>query len=914
MKFLVFLVCFLPVLLIAQKSQVTISVLDGGTDETIPFANVQLGSFKGISDENGKITFTDVPYGKYRMVAIMLDSVVLNVAVNEPITTVVAKINSSIELEEIKVTSSFIKDDRKTPVSITTIDPKKIQEELGSRDIPMLLNATPGVYATQQGGGEGDARVSVRGFSQRNVGVMIDGVPVNDMENGAVYWSNWFGLDAITGGIQVQRGLGATKISMPSVGGTINILTQGLASKKRIMFKQEFGSGNLWRTTIGYNSGLLKGGWGVTLAASFKKSDGWIDGTPSIGGFYYAKVQKRLKNHLLSFSVFGAPQKHAQRAFNQKVQYWDSTEALKLGADITSAPSYDNGYRYNEHWGYIDSDYKNRNTFRVNGKNIYAERLNYYNKNQLTLKDFWVINKKMSISNIVYASIGNGGGTKLLKYSSAPKDEDGQLDWDLIIKGNQEISFFGQVQPTIDVNYSPTLLKSSNVMTTSVNNHYWVGYLGQFDYEISKKWNFSSGLDYRFYRGEHYREITDLLGGDYFVNNADQNSISPMKKVGDKLAEQGYENYRLGFVQWAGAFGQIEFSSTRWSVFVNVTGNVNGYSGTDKFKQRTLAVGDTVLRFSAFDTISYNGQTYTTNSEGVQYDNTGYKWIPGGTVKMGANYILGKFSNIFMNLGYLSRTPMYSNVVDNTYNNFFAEVNNEIIQAIEVGYNFKSKKLAFSVNAYFTNWKNKPFPNGLAIPNPNDPMETIRVNIQGMDAIHMGVEVDGVWKIIKQLSIETAVSLGDWKWNSSKTVELPAYNKVVSFDAKGVHVGDAPQTMIMAGIRVDPIKHLYFKFQYQYFDRLYSDFNPFILKGANAGRDSWKAPSYGLFNIYAGYKYIIKKQYALNFNGSIINTLGTKYMSDAILSSTYGTGFDINSVGVMYGPGLKFNVGIGLEF
>ena len=36
---------------------------------------------------------------------------------------------------------------------------------------------------------------------------MIDGIPVNDMENGWVYWSNWFGLDAVTSNVQVQRGL-----------------------------------------------------------------------------------------------------------------------------------------------------------------------------------------------------------------------------------------------------------------------------------------------------------------------------------------------------------------------------------------------------------------------------------------------------------------------------------------------------------------------------------------------------------------------------------------------------------------------------------------------------------------------------------------------------------------------------------
>lgn len=921
-------ILLLPLFVFSQNSEVAITALESNSSEPVSFAEVKLvpisSSSNGeqhpirieMADEDGIAMFTNVPYGNYKVTITMLDSTSKEVTVNEPKMSFKIEMKPSIELEEVEITASFIKDDRRTPISVTRINPKKIEEELGSRDIPMLLNATPGVYATQQGGGEGDARVTVRGFSQRNVGVMIDGVPVNDMENGAVYWSNWFGLDAIMEGIQVQRGLGASKISMPSVGGTINILTQGLSSKRKLNIKQEYGTGEFIRTSVGFNSGLLKGGWGVTVAASFKKTNGWVDGTPSIGGFYYGKIQKRIKNHLLSVSVFGAPQKHAQRAFNQRIQYWDSTEASKFGADFINAALVDKGIRFNEHWGYISKGYDSKNVFKVGQDHIMAERLNYFNKNQFTLKDFWSINKKVSLSNIVYASVGNGGGTKLYNYSSAPKDENGQLNWDAIIKNNQEINIFGDIQPTIDPFYSPDLLKSSNVITSSVNNHYWIGYLGQLNYKIDKHWEFSGGLDYRYYRGEHYREITDLLGGDYFVNGSDKNAASPMKKKGDKIADagKGYEDNRLGYVQWAGAFGQIEFTSTRWTAFANVTGNYNGYMGVDKFQKKVLELGDTIYRIGYGDTVNVDGNTYTIDSKEAKYRSTGYQWIPGATIKLGGSYKIAEHSSIYVNAGYLSRTPQYTNVVDNATNDLFGEIKNEIIQAVELGYNFNIKKVAFSVNGYFTNWKNKPFPNGLAVPDPLDPMSTIRINVQGMDAIHAGVEFDGVWKIIKQLELEANVSYGDWRWNSSKTVKLPAYNDSVSFDAKGVHVGDAPQSMYAVALRYEPIKNLYFKVQYQYFDRFYSEFNPFILKGDNAGRESWKAPAYGLLNIYAGYKYIFNHKYALIFNGNVTNVLNSKYISDAILSSTYGNTFDVNSVGVMYGMGLRFNLSLGFQF
>lgn len=99
------------------------------------------------------------------------------------------------------------------------------------------MKMTPGVYATKQGGGFGDSRINVRGFDQKNVAVMINGIPVNDMENGWVYWSNWSGLSDATRTMQVQRGLGASKLAINSVGGTINIITKTTDAKKVVLFQ-----------------------------------------------------------------------------------------------------------------------------------------------------------------------------------------------------------------------------------------------------------------------------------------------------------------------------------------------------------------------------------------------------------------------------------------------------------------------------------------------------------------------------------------------------------------------------------------------------------------------------------------------------------------------------------------------------
>lgn len=884
-------------------------VIDYTTGEPVIGAYVYISNdFRSKANLDGSYEIKNLPYGSYNVQVSMFsyDTLYFKINIDKPEVVENVKMGNTQEMEEVEVIGQLAVD-RKTPVAVSRISQKQISEELGSQELPMLLNSTPGVHATQQGGGDGDARISIRGFSQRNVGVMIDGVPVNDMENGWVYWSNWFGLDQITNQIQVQRGLGATKLAMPSVGGTMNIITQPTGGKRQIKVNQEYGSGNFLRTSLSYKSGKLKNGWGVLFSGSYKQGDGWVDGLYTRGAFYYLKIQKKTGSHLTSLSAFGAPQEHAQRSFNQPIYYWDEQYARDLGVEIPDGASgfnLDNGIRHNQHYGYITKP----NGDRV----IKAERRNYYHKPQITLKDFWKVNEKLSWSNMAYMSIGRGGGERLRNSGGIIRDENGLVDWDEIIRNNQVKTLFGQEYPSTDPAYHPDLLKSSQVLTASVNNHMWIGGLSQFDFNPNENWEISGGLDYRYYKGEHYTELRDLLGGNYWVNTQDQNAISNMKTEGDKVGWQPYHNHRDALVQWMGAFGQAEYSKGRWTAFVNLSTVVNSYKGVDYSEKREIHLDDTTLYLGGQDVVEYEGEVYHPNHPDLKYNQTETKWIPGFTAKAGANFNITEKSNIFVNVGYLSRTPQYSNVIDNNTNEFFAEILNENIMAAEVGYGFRSKKLSFNVNGYYTYWENKPFPFGVAVPDPNDPTQFIRANVNGMDALHMGIEFDGVYKIFKKLAIEGMISVADWTWQSSEKIDV--VGTTFEFDAKGVHVGDAAQTTFSGSIRYEPIRGGYISVRYTYFDRYYSDFDPFSLNVAsgNGGTESWRIPSYGLMSVHLGYRLKFEKT-SMIFRGNLFNALNTKYISDA-RNNQNGGGFDAGSAGVFFGQGLRFNVSLGFEF
>ena len=169
----------------------------------------------GVSDNSGAFKI-DVPSGTYDVTAsfIGFSSVTKSVVVEDIVSSVNFVLELSyLGLSDVEVLASRASET--TPVAYTNVSKEEMEIRLGSQDIPMILNTTPSVYATQQGGGAGDARINIRGFNQRNVAVMINGVPQNDMENGWVYWSNWDGVGDATSSIQVQRGLSAVNLATP---------------------------------------------------------------------------------------------------------------------------------------------------------------------------------------------------------------------------------------------------------------------------------------------------------------------------------------------------------------------------------------------------------------------------------------------------------------------------------------------------------------------------------------------------------------------------------------------------------------------------------------------------------------------------------------------------------------------------
>src|ERR1035437_7140274 len=475
--------------LYAQNGVIKGTVKDANTGETIIGGSVSYAPGKGVqTDIDGNFTLKIDSAGIYMLTVSYIGYEEQKQKVKVGDKPVIVNFSMQAQtLKEVEVVSDVAKT-RVTPVAFSNVSVKQIEEEMGTRDIPMVLNTTPGAYATEQGGGNGDARINIRGFNQSYVGVMVDGVPVNDMVNGQVYWSNWDGLGGITRSMQIQRGLGASKLALPSIGGTINILTKGIDEKMGASIKQEVTDYGLYKTSFGFNSGLLNHGWGFTVAGSRKWGTDWADGTYVDGWSYFGKIQKRFKKHLFSLGANGAPQSHGQRYTRLPIAVFSKKLAQSLGINadsvVKSSPftksiNDERGLKYNADWGML------------NGKEFSGE-LNFFHKPIVNLSHFWTPNEKLTASTVAYLSIGTGGGAYM--QNTPNRLPDGTYDMQSIYNSNTT-----HLTPSINT----TEHSATNYLKANMNNHIWYGGLSSWDYKVNKNLSALVGIDARYYKGTH---------------------------------------------------------------------------------------------------------------------------------------------------------------------------------------------------------------------------------------------------------------------------------------------------------------------------------------------------------------------------------------------------------------------------
>ncbi len=825
------------------QSIVTGTVVDSETKTPLLGVNIiEAGTSNGTSsDFDGKFSLTT----KSSTTKVVLSYVgfldqTFEITGNKNLGEVVLQ-PSEFSLQEVSIIAS-VAVDRKTPVAVSTIRAKDIELKLGTQEFPEVLKSTPGVYATKSGGGYGDGRINLRGFNSENVAVMINGVPVNDMENGRVYWSNWAGLGDVTSSMQVQRGLGASKVAVPSVGGTINIISKTTDIEEGGNVYSTLGNNGFKKFGATYSTGLMENGFAATISASKTDGDGYVDGTPFNAVSYFLNLSKEFnENHKVSFTAFGAKQTHGQRQNSHLISTFRDSER---------------GKKYNSDFGYKQGQ-------------LTSVEDNFYHKPQISLNHYWTIDDNTSVSTAAYVSFGTGGGggfsgTNKFRYN----DDDyrigqlGTVNFDKIVAENEALG----------VNGSETILRASR------NDHTWYGVLSSLKTDLTEELVLLGGLDYRNYTGKHFTELTDLLGGQYYLDDRNVNNPNNFAQVGDKIS---YDND--GKVGWLGAFAQLEYSKDALSAFLSLSASNTSYQRVDRFLYL--------------------------NSDPLQ-ESDKYNFFGFGT-KGGANYNIDGNHNVFVNLGYFEKAPYFNSVFANRNNvDVNDEAENQKITSFELGYGFRGEKFSANINAYHTSWKDRT--EFISFPNQAGTGRDF-ANILGVNALHMGIELDARYKVTNKLTVTGMASIGDWRWeNNIENVQIfndenEAVGDPINIFIKDLHVGDAAQTTFALGTNYSLTPETTFTIDYNYYANLYADFDP--SERQEVGPDAWEVPAYGIFDTALRHNFKFGT-FDATLTGRINNVFDTEFISDAF----DGEGSKSTTANVYYGFGRTFSVGAKLKF
>ncbi|PWH83704.1 TonB-dependent receptor [Algibacter marinivivus] len=844
-RFLMFTVAMLFSVVVMAQSTISGTVLEAGTNVPLPGANViEKGTSNGVTtDFDGNFTIkTKSSSGDIVISYIGYNSKTISFSGDMALSNVTLE-SSQVGLEEVQIIAS-VAVDRKTPVAVSTVKAADIELKLGTQEFPEILKSTPGVYVTKAGGGFGDGQIRMRGFNSENVAVMINGIPVNDMENGRVFWSNWAGLGDVTSTMQTQRGLGAAKIAVPSIGGTINIITKTTDVEEGGNVMTSIGNDGYFKYGLTYSTGLLDNGFAATVSAARTEGDGYVDGTQFTGVSYFVNISKEINDfHKLSFSAFGAKQRHGQRQNRQLIETYRNSER---------------GRKFNADWGYY------------NGQVTFQED-NFYHKPQISLNHYWNLNDNTSINSSAYVSFGSGGGGGIRGVNKFTFNADGTSDYRDGLYGPIDFDKIAQENEDLGALGSETILRASR------NDHNWYGVLSNLKTNLNDQMVLQVGLDLRSYKGIHFQEVTDLLGGQYFLDNNNANNPNNAARVGDKI---NYDND--GHVGWIGAFGQLEYDvNENFNTFVAAAVSNTSYKRVDRFNYL--------------------------NSDDLQ-ETDRYNFL-GGSIKGGANYRLDGNHNIFANFGYFERAADFDAVFLNFSNdNINEDAENQKITSFELGYGYRSEKLAANVNLYRTLWNDRT-----EIATFQQPDGTrASANILGVNAIHQGIELDFVYRPTDKLNITGMASFGDWRWDSNVLgvdVFDEEQNLVQTVDLyiEDLHVADAAQTTMALGASYKFAPETRIVIDYNYFDNLYADFDPSD-RGA-PGNDAWKAPAYGLFDVVMthGFKF---GPFDATLTGRMNNVFDTQYIPDA----QDGSGSTADTALVWMGFGRTFSIGAKLNF
>ena len=714
-----------------------------------------------------------------------------------------------------------------------------------SQSMPGLLSASKDIFNNIASYRFSEMRFNVRGYDSQYQDVYLNGIRFNDALTSYGPWSLWSGLNDATRNQEITSGLEMSDYGLGGVAGTTNINAR--ASQMRKGFSASVvNSTQLYRfrAMVSYASGALDNGWSYGFSVSTRQGgNGYVDGVYYNAYGYFASVEKAFNSaHRLSATILGAPTtRGAQQASTQ--------EAYDLWGD---------NY-YNPNVGLQNGEERNSRVRRLHEP---IAMLNYN----------WQINERTSLSVATSLRFGFNGYSALTWYKGEDPRPDyyrklpsyygDRLERRLILNKYAEAN--DMTQPFTDVDIATDIMKYKEYvenwngyidfdglmqdnMMGAKNDMYGDGHRSvymieerhtdQLDYNFAAQLNhvfrggskISAGVRARVNRTEYYSTVKDLLGGDYWLDVdkfaerdfgsnvvSYQNNMAYYRehghaqavKEGDKYGYDYYAHVRQGQL-WA----MYEVAAGGF------TANIGAEVGLSSMWREGLWEKGLFLNENAGGD---RGMTSFGDSDKI--NNFTYKG------KVNLAYQFSGSHSIEANATIMQNAPMFNNafVSARTRNQITPGLDSEKIYGFDVTYNLRTPWVRARLSAYYTQMLDQS-----KVISFYDDTQSSFTNfaMSGIDKRYMGVELGVSIPIVWGLSLQGAISLGDYIYTSN-----PEFTQMIDNSAtdivhsvvnwEGMKVESTPQTAINVGLNFRGPKNWFATIDFNYYDRLYLSMNP----------------------------------------------------------------------------------------
>lgn len=848
----------------AQNGGIKGKVVSRTTRAAVDGVKVTLapGNVTTETDATGNFEIENLAKGEYTLTFVATEFETLNLPVR------VDKMMREINVVIVPERSNSMLDD----AVFAEFDTETIED---AQSLPSSLSASKDVFNNIASYKFSEMRFNVRGYDSQYSDVYLNGIQFNDAMSGYTPWSLWSGLNDATRNQEVTSGLYMGGIGLGGISGTTNINTR--PSQMRKGLRASLVNGNAmyrFRGMITYSSGQQDNGWSYALSLSTRQGgNSYVEGVYYNAFGYFAAIEKQFNaQHRLGLTVMGAPtERGAQQASTQ--------EAYDLVG---------NNY-YNPNWGWQDG--KRRNA-RVRSYHEPITMLNY----TFDINDRSQLNVATSLrfgQNGYSALTWYGGpdprpdyyrylpsfyngtnvGAELDEAWRSNTDNIRHIDWDQLYNINRN-------QPENE-KYGPGHRSINMIEERHADQLDWNLYT-QFSHLFRDNSKINGGMNVRRNRTEYYSEVKDLLGGDYWVDvdkfaERDMGGLNPIPYQNDMAYYNKYGQARAAKVGDKNSYDYYgnSMSARAWAQYdIKISGfdiNLGAELGHTTLWRNGLWQKGLFLDNSLGDSKKQNYLTYK--------------------LKGNFSYKFSASHSIDASIVYMEDAPafQYAFVSPRTRNSATPGISTEKVFGIDASYNLRIGDFKARVSGYYTTFKDQT-----KVISYYDDVEATFSNfaMSGIDKRHFGLEVAASVPLYAGLSLNGAVSWGQYTYDSNPDyVQIQDNSGEIKNQGqvywKNYRVESTPQTAINLGLSYRSRNNIYASVDMNYYNNMYLSMSPLyrtdavLTQGMTQEdiaelRHQEKFKSACVFNASIGKSWYINRAYTLGFSLDVKNILNNQ--------------------------------------